>query len=109
MAATRRTALRAAYRTQEHEAAIRDALAEGRTADALTEAARGLRSETAKLRRRHPADAALLDAQLTGQLLAIAATVHEYRSPRRLRGMPQPTDLLAAFHTARAETLGEDI
>ena len=90
---------RAARRAGEYEAVIRTALAAGDGNAALTEAARSLRSEMAKLRRRRPADAALADAELAASLLAIASQLYGHK-PRRPPGcprQPRPSDLLRVF------------
>ncbi len=92
------------------ESAIRDALAGNSGREALNLAIRALQSEAAKLRRRRPGDAALIDAQLAGSILAIATQLHQHK-PARPAGCPRvpgPSHLLDAFEASFQRTTEEE-
>lgn len=97
---------KASGRAELAEAAIREALATGAGQAALNEAARTLQSEAAKVRRRRPADAALIDAQIAGILLGLAAQLATHQPPRPAGcpRVPRPGDQLAVFAEALAQS-----
>lgn len=97
--------VRAQRRADLADAAIRARLGEADSHGALNDAVRLLQSEAAKVRRRRPADAALIDAQLAGLITRLASQLHAFR-PVRPRGaprVPRPCDLTGAYETALSE------
>jgi hypothetical protein len=95
---------KASARMEAAEADVREALAGGDGNAALVAAVRALRAEAAKVRRRRPGDAGLIDAELAGNLLSIAARLPTYKPVRRgaYSRVPRPSDLLDAFGAALA-------
>lgn len=99
-------AARAARRDAQVHAAVEDALAGGNHHHALNLALRALQSEAAKVRRRRPGHAALIDAELAGSLSAIAAALHDWK-PQRPPGCPRvplPENLLGVYEASRNRT-----
>lgn len=88
---------RAANRAESVEVAVKRLLAEGDAHAALNMAVGTFQSEAAKVRRRRPADAALIDAELAGSLLVLARQLHAYKPtrPPGFSGVPGPADLVA--------------
>ena len=74
-------AAKADSRAVEMVTTIRDALRTGNGAAALAEACAALRAEAAHLRRRRPADAPLVDAQLAGLVAGYAASLRDCQPP----------------------------
>lgn len=100
--------------TTQAQDTIRELLAKGHSKEALNEAIRELRAKLGGLRHaRHgrPADAAHIDAQLAGTLLAIAAQVGLHQRPGDFPAAWQGHHLLttfyAAFEAAMAPNPGE--
>src|ERR1700733_1582361 len=91
---------RAIQRAATVEVAVRKLLAEGNPHAELNLAVGTCQSEAAKVRRRRPADAALIDAELAGSLLALAAQLHAYKPARPSRMPPGPADLLAMLDSS---------
>jgi hypothetical protein len=101
---------RAGRRAEDAEADIRAALAESAGQQALNRALRALQSEAAKLRRRRPADAALVDSELAGSLLAIATQLHSHK-PARPPGCPKvpgSRQMVAAFEASYQRAAEEE-
>lgn len=97
--------VRAERRADQADAAIRSLLTEADSRGAFNVAVSVLQSEAAKVRRRRPADAARIDAQLAGSILRIARQLHGFQ-PTRPRGaprVPRPADLLTSFDTALSD------
>jgi hypothetical protein len=91
--------IKAAGRSADVEAAIRDALMAGDSAEAVTVVCAALRSEAKKFRERRHGDGPLADAEIAATLLFSLAGLHVYK-PLRLPGCPRvpgPADLVATF------------
>jgi hypothetical protein len=91
--------IKAAGRSADTEAAIRDALKAGDSAEAVTVVCAALRSEAKKFRERRHGDGPLADAEIAATLLFSLAGLHVHK-PLRLPGcpkMPGPADLVATF------------
>lgn len=91
-------------RATRKDAAIRAALARSDSASALWESVRALTGEAKKVRGWRPADAALIDAELAGTILALAAELHDYKPARpdgcRSQRHPEPEHLTAAYEAS---------
>src|ERR1039457_1494934 len=75
--------IKAAGRSADTEAAIRDALMAGDSAEAVTVACAALRSEAKKFRERRHGDGPLADAEIAATLLFSLAGLHVHK-PLRL-------------------------
>src|SRR5262249_58934778 len=96
----RSTAARAERRAEELRLpAIREALSEGNPGQALALALHWYQAEAARVRRRRPADGALIDAYYAGVLARDAAGLYSHKPARRAGcpRVPRPADLLAMF------------
>jgi hypothetical protein len=103
---------KAAGRSADVEAAIRDALTSGDTREVVTIGCAALRSEATKLRDQRRGDGALTDVELAALLLHTLSRLHAHK-PLRPPGcarVPRPADLLAAFDAelVRLEMAGKD-
>lgn len=101
---------RAEGRSQRAVDRARDLLAEASPHQAMNAALRQMQGELAKVRRRRPADAALIDAHMAGMLLGLSSQLADHR-PARPPGCPRvpgPSQLLHAFASGWDQSWGEE-